>query len=286
MSDISVGQNYPQQPSLFTAVAETQRVANQILRSNPLANAVTTYGLMQWLGRYGSYYLWIGEFSPNDPNKLDPQGNTLPQMGFVLRRDDAKQNYAIELYDYDPYVGGPLRQKLQFRDADGRPLMGEGESGGWGWPRFPVPMYQTNPAQTNTASAVTLFGRSQVVGRHIDFMFAVNAVPMWTFTGAAGFGNAAVPLWTAGPNAGFQLTWNLQVLIGANTVTTPNATTTGGFVQSTLDLGTSWMPTTAADYMILNFNSWITGGSNNAYQVNPVFFHNVTLWTNRQAEGF
>jgi hypothetical protein len=285
VSDISASQPYPLQPNLFAVVSETQRVANQILRSNPLANAVTTYGLMKWVGRYGGNYLWIGEFYPGDPNQHSPTGAVLPQMGFSLVRDDPKEQSAFVMYDWDPYVGGPLRQKVSMHDADGRTIYSEGESGGWGWPRFPITMGQTNATQTNTSPATTLFGRSNVVGRHIDFMFGVNAVVMWTFAGGPGFGNASVPLWTAGPNAGFQLTWNLQVIIGSTTITTPNATTTGGLVQSTLDLGSAWMPNLASDYMIVNLVTWITGGSGNAYQVSPVYFNSVTLWTDRKADG-
>ena len=83
MADINAPTSYPSPPSLFQAVQETQRVARQILRSNPLANAVTTYGLMKWVGRYNQgSYLWIGEFFPADPNQLDPSGHALPQMGF------------------------------------------------------------------------------------------------------------------------------------------------------------------------------------------------------------
>lgn len=285
MADITAPTNYPQQPDLFAVVQDTQRIANQILRSNPLANAVTTYGLMKWIGRYQGNYLWIGEFLPADPNQLSPSGVALPQMGFSLVRDDPKMNSAFHMYDWDPYHGGPLRQKIGLSDADGRNIFSEGESGGWGWPRFAVPMGVANQVQANTSSTATLVGRSQVVGRHIDFMFVVNAAPMWLVQGGPGFGNVSVPLWTAGPNAGFQLTWNLQAQIGGSNVQTANATATGGFVSGTLDLGTAWMPNLASDFMILNLNTWITGGSSNAYQVSPVYFHNVTLWTNRQAEG-
>lgn len=287
MADIGLPTFLPAPPSILQTVAETQRIARGILTSNPLTNAITNAGLMQWVGRYGGMFLWIGEFNPADPNQLDAAGHALPQRAFSLVRDDPKHMSTFAMYDWDPYLGGPLRQKFGFQDADGRTMWREGESGGWGWPRLPIVMGQVNAINTNTVAGTTLFGRSQVVGRHIDFMFQVGGYPLWPVQAQAGFANVSLPLFTAGPNAGFQITWNISVTIGANTVTSANSTATAGaFINTTLDLGASWMPNLASDFMNVNLNAWMTGGSSNCFQLWPVYFHNVTLWTNRQLEGF
>jgi hypothetical protein len=117
-----------------------QGLADQIMRNNPLVNAVVSRGLMKWYGNYqnpdGSpvNFLWIGEFLPSDPNL----GNR-PQKGFSLVRDDSTHSSAINLYDKSP--GTPLKQTLTLGSADGQPMMDESRNqGGWSFPRvfFPV----------------------------------------------------------------------------------------------------------------------------------------------------
>lgn len=279
MADINQPTSYPSEPSIFAVVAETQRVANQILRSNPLANAITTYGLMQWVGRYQGNYLWIGEFFPADPNQHDTHGNSLPQMGFVVTRDDPQKNIALSMYDWDPYVGGPLRQKLALNDADGRHIFAEGESGGWGWPRFPAPMMPNNsPYRMDTSDTTVCFGRSQVVGRHVEYMFNLS------FFATANVGGVLVPAPFGGVGAGSVINWYLEIVIGSSNVRTAVSSAVG-FQQGTLDLGSAWRPL-ASDFMLMNLHAWFTANpSNCCLATSPVYVHNYTQWTNRQTEG-
>lgn len=289
MADIGLPTYYPSPPSLVDAVFEAQRVATQMLRSNPLENAITSKGLMQWLGHYGGFYLWIGEFFPGDPNQLNPNGSIKPQLGFSLVRDDPKEQSAIAMYDWDPLSGHPLRQKLGMGDADGRILLREGESGGWGWPRFPIQMGAAiPPAYLGTADVVALSGRSQVVGRHVDYMYDISVMAVGVMATTNGLGNVPVPLPFGGLFGSTQVSSYVEVVIGANTITTP-VTHSTGFVAGTIDLGASWMPNLAADYMIVNvhvfFNIQGAAGAQNCVVVTPIYFHNVTLWTSRITDG-
>ena len=128
----------PHTPDLVDSVTEVQRVANQILRNNPLKNAQVGSGLTRWTGNYGKNMLWVGDIFPADPvlNRA--------QRGFVLTRDDQLAANAIVMYDWyagDAVAAGGLRQKLAFHDADGRAIMREGRNGGVNFPRMPVPLY-------------------------------------------------------------------------------------------------------------------------------------------------
>lgn len=154
----------PRDTNIVDAIAETKRITEASLRSNPLRNARVDDGLMQWRGNYpggvgnSGAYLWIGEFSPID----GVLGKS--QRGFVLTRDDPK--HAAALWMYDPAgstanpVTQPLRQRIIMRDADNRPFLEEGVKGGRSFPWCPIPLF---PAQ------------SDGVGNGTNYRNAVNA---------------------------------------------------------------------------------------------------------------
>lgn len=279
MADIGDPAYTPSPVDITATVNSLKQVVGGLLVSNPLQNAVTTSGLMQWIGNYGQYFLWIGEFFPGDPNFTQPNGSPKPQRGFVLRRDDQQQNFAIEMYDYDPYVGGPLRQKLQIKDADGRNMLIEGESGGIAWPRLPIPMGDIGYSNS-TSDQVMASGRSQVVGRHIDYLFQVRALATVTAAGVQ------VPAPFNGPAAGLIAHAYVQVQIGGDTITTTATTLAGGgFFSGTIDLGNDWFEKTS-DFMLIDIHAWMTPSSASMLLCEPVQMHNYTQWTNRQIEGF
>lgn len=292
MVNVNVQTSYPLSPSVFDIVAETARISAQILRNNPMENSIVTRGLIKWLGHYPGNPLWIGEFLPYDPNQLDIHGNPRPQVGFALRRDDPVGATALALYDWDPRVGNPLRQRLWGSDADGRSTWREGESGGWGWPRFPVPMYSAPGIwSTRSSDGTQCFGRSQLVGRHLDWMFDISIVTLATVN-TSEYGNVPFPLAFSGPSGSPVVSYYVEAIAGPTTITSPVQTTGGGFVNGTLDLKGMWMPEPSAylsDYLVVNFHAWLSNAGSspyNAFAVQPVFVHNVTLWTDRAVEGF
>jgi hypothetical protein len=167
-------------PTLVDTVSYTNRLVDQILRTNPLTNASVSTGLIRWLGNYfngdGSNvnFLWIGEFLPADINLP----GSPPQRGFSLVRDDSRGGVsAIALYDANPGASPGLKQTLFFTSGDGRRLMEESREGGQRWPEVSVPMGQVGSdagawAGTNTASPSygTIWeGRFPVVGNRLHY---------------------------------------------------------------------------------------------------------------------
>lgn len=137
----------PRSTTLVDAIAETQRIAEAQLRSNPLYNARIDGGLMVWRGNYAGSggvadsLLWIGEFSPIDGSKGKGQ------RGFALTRDDPKHGWGLYLYDPQGEsrgVGNPLRQRLFMRDADNKQVFTEATGGGAAWPVGQIPLYSSN----------------------------------------------------------------------------------------------------------------------------------------------
>lgn len=165
----------PRNTNIVDAVAETRRITDAALRSNPLRNAIIDDGLMKWRGNYSGgplagTYLWIGEFTPRD-NVLDKQ-----QRGFILSRDDPKK--ARALWMYDPYastsnpVNQPLRQLLSMHDADDNPIMREGRSGGTAFPWANIPMYP----QVSDFLGVEVWNGSIYQGINVPIMGAINGI--------------------------------------------------------------------------------------------------------------
>jgi len=137
----------PRSVSIVDQVAEAQRVAESIARSNPLYNAKIDGGLMVWRGNYAGSggisdsLLWIGGFAPNDGSK------GIPQRGFALTRDDPNHGWA--LYMFDPQGESrsgtdPLRQRIFMRDADNRTILSEAKGGGVAFPVGQIPLYSSN----------------------------------------------------------------------------------------------------------------------------------------------
>jgi hypothetical protein len=145
----------PRDTNIVDAIAETKRITDAALRSNPLRNARVDDGLMQWRGNYSGgvansgAFLWVGEFSPID----GVLGKS--QRGFVLTRDDPK--HAAALWMYDPAgstanpISQPLRQRIFMRDADNRPFLEEGVKGGASFPWCAIPLF---PAQSDSPGSL------------------------------------------------------------------------------------------------------------------------------------
>lgn len=269
----------PRSPDLVDAVAEVRRIAEQQMRSNPLANGIVPYGLTRWRGNYGGDLVWFGEFQPNDLN-LDK-----PQRGISFVRDDTQRNSALSLYDPTPEEGVPLRQRLALGDADGRTLLAEGQhDGGRAFPRYPVVVYPATVVSTNAADNVAAWGRSSVVGRYLDFVYLVDTFNLWPMQGAPGFGNANIPLETAAPEGDLRVTTRVRVQAGDYTLLSDSQVGGSGsfFVAGTLDLGggssTPWAQ--RIDYMTVDVLGWITAGTvaRNAFRIQPLYFHSYSDW--------
>ncbi|HJW36864.1 MAG TPA: hypothetical protein VJ769_09515 [Actinomycetes bacterium] len=175
----------PRDPDYVDNIRYTERVVDQILRNNPLVNAVVSRGLARWIGNYISgpgpdkiNFLWIGEFFPADTNL----GPAVAQRGFSLVRDDSRGGRsAIAMFDPTPAGGGGLKQCLFISSGDGRILFQESRDGGWNWPQDNVWMGALdasllNWTQTPSGTFETIFeGRANIVGNRIFYrMFAAT----------------------------------------------------------------------------------------------------------------
>jgi len=174
----------PRVPTLVDTVSYTNRLVDQILRTNPLTDASVSTGLIRWLGNYhngdGSNvnFLWIGAFNPADTNL---PGNP-PQRGFSLVRDDSRGGVsAIALFDANPGASPGLKQTLFFTSGDGKRLMEESRDGGQRYPEHPVTMGAIGSdlalwPGTNTASAafgIIWEGRFSVMGNRLHYRMIV-----------------------------------------------------------------------------------------------------------------
>jgi hypothetical protein len=136
----------PRSPTIVDQVAEAQRVAESIARSNPLYNARIDGGLMVWRGNYAGSggiqdsLLWIGELGYDAV--MDK-----PQRGFALTRDDP--NHALAFYMWDPQgadrgPGNQLRQRVFIQDNDQKQIITEARGGGVAFPVGQIPLYSSN----------------------------------------------------------------------------------------------------------------------------------------------
>lgn len=157
----------PNPPSDTNILQDTKRIADQILRSNPLRNARVDGGLTRWMGAYGGEFAWFGEFFPGDPNR-----DGAPQRGISFVRDDPQGKTAFAMFDPNPTAGRPLRQRVFMDDADGRRLLHEGDSGGLAYPYWPIQLFRADAGgyvQTNQVTDRLIFtGRTAVMGRHVE----------------------------------------------------------------------------------------------------------------------
>lgn len=186
MTTASPEQYAPRVPTLIDTTAYTNRLVDQILRTNPLTNASVSSGLIRWLGNYISgpgpdyiNFLWIGEFLPADTNLA----GSPPQRGFSLVRDDSRGGVsAIALYDANPAGSPGLKQTLFFTSGDGKRLMEESREGGQRWPEAPVAMGAIGSDAgawpgVNTVSPAygTIWeGRFSVIGNRLHYRFFVG----------------------------------------------------------------------------------------------------------------
>lgn len=173
----------PQNPDVIDTVRYTQRVVDQILRNNPLTDAVVGRGLMRWIGNYTNSgdpekinFLWIGEFNPADTNL---PGNP-PQRGISLVRDDSRGGEsAFTMYDPSPGAGGGLKQTLHVRSGDAARLWDEAREGGQLWPEVNIPMWGVGSTTAdwfgvtdNSPTWGRIFeGRVNIVGHSVEYTF-------------------------------------------------------------------------------------------------------------------
>jgi hypothetical protein len=238
----------PYPPSMVDNIAYAQQLVDQIMRNNPLINAVIPSGLMKWYGNYqnpdGSpvNFLWIGEFLPGDPN----MGNK-PQKGFSLVRDDGSHSSAISMLDGNPAT--PLRQTLTLSSWDLQPLLRESRtSGGVNFPRQQIPMNKTdgftaNWPKTNTTSVFAICeGRLSGTGNTLHYK-------LWAASDSGVTGQVRVRVtdgsttvvspWGAVPSSGnviFDSTMDITLLRGhldANIFVEAQVLSGSGFVYCT-----------------------------------------------------
>lgn len=183
----------PRVPTLVDTTSYTNRLVEQIVRTNPLTDASVSNGLMRWLGNYNDgggnpiNFLWIGEFNPADPNLP----GTPSQKGFSLVRDDSRGGVsAIAMYDANPTASPGLKQTLFFTSGDTKRLFEESRDGGQRWPEALVPMGVLGnntalwPGVNTTGAFTSLFeGRFSVVGNRLYYRVfcATDAATPGTF---------------------------------------------------------------------------------------------------------
>lgn len=230
----------PRETNLVDAVAETKRIADQQMRSNPMKDARIDSGLTKWTGNYGGDLAWFGEFFPADQNQFDVYGNMKPQRGISFVRDDPNHASAFAMYDFNPQTGIPLRQRIYLHDADGKPILYEGYNGGTAYPDSPIVMYQResfeNPAATWTSDRVAYSGEGHMKGTRLDF-------------------NGAYTLTVAGDT----ISSFLRVSGGGVTINTATSAVTGSQnIAYSLDVKTIW---DVSDYVNVEWHMWRSAGS-------------------------
>lgn len=230
----------PRESTIVDSIAEARRIADQVMRNNPLEDAVISQGLTRFRGNYGGDFAWFGEFFPADRNLTDDYGKALPQRGISFVRDDPLRNSAFAMYDFDPRAGEPLRQRIYMRDADGKLFLAEGFNGGRAWPDCPIVMYQResfeNPAATWTGDRVAYSGEGNLTGTRIDFS-AAYTVSVGTDT----------------------ISNFLRVSGGGVTINTPTQSVTGNQNLSlTVDVKTIF---NVSDYVNVEWHIWRAAGT-------------------------
>lgn len=234
------GPYMPRESTIVDAVAETRRIADQVMRNNPLVDAVIRQGFTRFEGNYGELFLLLGEFNPPDRNLVDDFGQPQPQRGFHLERDDPQHNGAFTMYDNNPQIGVPLRQRIYMHDADGKALMWEGRNGGRAFPDGPIVMYQRetiDPNGVQIGSDVVVFsGEGNLTGTRVRF--------------SAAWGTA-----------GGTPTWSYYVRFSGGGVTIDTATVSGsGGGNFAVDVDVKAIQT-VSNYINVDWHMWKTGGT-------------------------
>lgn len=208
----------PRESTIVDAVAETRRIADQFMRNNPLVDALIAQGFTRFQGNYGELFLMLGEFFPADQNLVDDFGAPQPQRGFHLERDDPLHHQALSMYDFDPKVGIPLRQRLYMRDADGKPLMLEGYNGGRAFPDAPLVLYQRetiDPNGVQTGSDVIVFsGEGNLTGTRLSAAAAwgtAGGSPSWSYYLRVSGGGVTITTATVSGSGGGNAAWDVDV---------------------------------------------------------------------------
>lgn len=206
----SFEQYTPRNISALDALAAAKRTADQILRSNPLTNAVISHGLMKWIGNHVDVngdkinFLWIGDFFPADTTM-----GGIPQKGIVMWRDDSTGSavndgrLAFALYDHDPGGGGlGLRQTIHMDSLDGKAILSESRLGGQQFPHLNIPMgfSGTDTGKWATADSASFFtlleGFGHCVGTQLYARF-------WSQTQSTAAGEFRVTVtWSGGTITG------------------------------------------------------------------------------------
>jgi hypothetical protein len=230
----------PRETNLVDAVAAAKRIADQIMRSNPLKDATIDGGLTRWTGNYGGSLVWIGEILPADQNQFDQYGHVKPQRGFVLQRDDPGQNFAITMYDFDPHAGVALNQRLQFFDVNGRRTWADAYNGGRAFPDAPVVLYQREVLDPSgfggTSDTILYSGEGNCIGTRLSMAGA----------------------WAA---PGGTPTYSMFLRVSGGGVTINTATTSGsgaGNIVWDVDIKTIF---DASTYINVEWHMWKTGGT-------------------------
>jgi len=236
----TVAKYTPRQSDMVDAAAAATRIAEQQMRSNPIENAVVTKGLTRFVGNYGSDFAWFGEITPYDLNLEDDFGNNMPQRGIVFVRDDPQHNSAFAMYDWNPQVGVPLRQRVSMHDADGKVVYEEGAAGGRGFPDQPLIMYQRETIDAAGVSVgadtIQYSGAGNLTGRRVDFQASWAAV-----------GTVTVSAY-------------LKLQGGGVTITTPTVVQSGAqnFLYDSIDVGTIF---DATDFINIEWHAWRSAGT-------------------------
>lgn len=229
----------PRESTIVDAVAETRRIADQVMRNNPLVDAVIDRGLTRFRGNYGGDFAWFGEFLPADRNQLDDFGNFQPQRGISFVRDDPLHNSAFAMYDNNPVAGVPLRQRIYMHDADGKALLHEGYNGGRAFPDGPLVLYQRETIDPNGVTSPT-----DVV----------------VFSGEGNLTGTRVRVSAAWGTAGGTPNWSWYVRFSGGGVTINTATTSGsGGGNFSIDIDVKTIQT-VSNYINVEWHMWKTGG--------------------------
>lgn len=234
------GPYMPRDTTIVDAIAETRRIADQVMRNNPLVDAVIDQGLTRFRGNYGGDFAWFGEFSPDDRNLLDDFGQPLPQRGISFVRDDPSHNQAFAMYDFDPRVGVALRQRIYMHDADGKPLLWEGYNGGRAFPDAAVVLYQRETIDPNGVQT----GSDVIV-----------------FSGEGNLTGTRVKVATAWGTAGGSPNWSYYMRFSGGGVTITTATVNGsGGGNFLMDIDVKTIQA-VSNYINVEWHMWKTGGA-------------------------
>jgi len=234
----------PRDPTLVDAVAETKRIADQQMRSNPLKDARIDAGLTRWVGNYGGSLVWIGEVSPVDQNLTDAYGNFRYQRAFIVQRDDPGRNFAITMYDPSPTAGVPLQQVLTISDINGRRMHQDSAQGGLTFPDRPIVLYpkvNIEAGLTNASDDIPWSGSGNHTGTRLQFQGG----------------------WAAGGTVTVS-TYVRVIGVGGTIVNSPTRVIAGaGGIDELIDISAIYAA--GEDFIDVQWHTWRSAGTGNYY---------------------